>query len=93
MNADNRYESNLISNNKYSVVSFVPKFLQQQFKMFMNQFFLFMCLIQLVPLFNVGLLSTTAVPIITVLLISMVKELIEVTKIYKRDKEINLKKF
>jgi len=48
---DPKYVSNFVTTSKYSVLSFVPKFLYEQFSRYANLFFLFTACIQVNFLF------------------------------------------
>ena len=44
-----RFKSNAISTSKYSIYTFLPKFLFEQFRRYTNLFFLFVALMQVSP--------------------------------------------
>ena len=69
-----KYPSNMISNQKYNVLNFVPVVLFNQFKFFFNLFFLMISLSQFVEALRVGFLFTFLAPLIFVLLLTMIKE-------------------
>eukprot|EP01126_Amoeba_proteus_P012467 TRINITY_DN15134_c0_g1_i2.p1 TRINITY_DN15134_c0_g1~~TRINITY_DN15134_c0_g1_i2.p1 ORF type:complete len:104 (-),score=17.86 TRINITY_DN15134_c0_g1_i2:139-414(-) len=45
----NNYKNNYISNTKYTLITFVPKFLWLQFGSFMNVYFIVIASLQLIP--------------------------------------------
>lgn len=66
-------QRNLVSNTKYNLISFVPVVLFNQFKFFLNMFFLLTALTQLVPSLKVGLIITYLGPLLLVLTLTMTK--------------------
>ena len=68
------FPSNKLNNQKYSIISFLPKLLFNEFKFFFNMFFLVIALSQFVPFLKVGLLVTYVAPLIFVLVVTMIKE-------------------
>lgn len=85
---DNRV-GNGIDNRKYTVLSFIPVVLFNQFKYFFNMFFLLLALSQFVPAFKIGLLFSFVAPLVFVLSMTMLKEAVDDIKRYLRDKELN----
>jgi len=88
-NASNGWGDNHISTAKYNVVTFLPKFLFEQFSKYANLFFLFTAILQQIP--GVSPLSryTTIVPLGIVLMVSAIKELVEDYKRKSADKSLN----
>ncbi|KAL6249239.1 aminophospholipid translocase [Rhinocladiella similis] len=88
-NAANGWVDNHISTAKYNIVTFLPKFLFEQFSKYANLFFLFTAILQQIP--NVSPLSryTTIVPLGIVLAVSAIKELVEDHKRKVADKSLN----
>ena len=89
----NLKSQNLISNQKYSLISFLPIVIYEQFKMFFNLYFLMVALSQLVPQLQVGYLISYFGPLIFVLTVTFVKEGIDDFKRYNRDLEANSLKY
>jgi phospholipid-translocating ATPase len=83
-------QRNLVSNTKYNLISFVPVVLFNQFKFFLNMFFLLTALTQLVPALKVGLVITYLGPLLLVLTLTMAKEAVDDYKRYRRDLEVIL---
>jgi magnesium-transporting ATPase (P-type) len=81
--------ANVVRNQKYSIVTFVPMVLYQQFQYFFNLFYLLTALSQFVPILKVGLLFSFVAPLVLVLLLTMLKEAYEDFQRYKKDKELN----
>eukprot|EP00730_Choanoeca_flexa_P004838 TRINITY_DN11817_c0_g1_i2.p1 TRINITY_DN11817_c0_g1~~TRINITY_DN11817_c0_g1_i2.p1 ORF type:complete len:1157 (+),score=344.14 TRINITY_DN11817_c0_g1_i2:140-3610(+) len=89
VNEESAFIGNKISTAKYNVVSFLPKFLYEQFSRNANLFFLFTALIQQIP--NVSPMGrwTTIVPLFIVLCMTAVKELLEDWKRHSADSDVN----
>ena len=81
--------TNELNNQKYNVLTFVPKVLYNEFKFFQNLFFLLIALSQFVPFLKVGFLFTYVAPLVFVLFVTMIKEFYDDFMRYKRDKELN----
>lgn len=81
--------ANVVRNQKYSVVSFVPKVLYLQFQYFFNLFYLLTALSQFIPALKVGLVFSFVAPLVLVLSLTMLKEAYEDIQRYKKDRELN----
>ncbi|KAJ1614004.1 transmembrane domain-containing protein [Cryptosporidium canis] len=88
-----KFVPNIVCNQKYSLITFIPKVLYDQFSNFFNFFYLVVALFQLVPELRTGPLFTYIAPLLLVLSITIGKEAIDDIKRYKRDKEFNNKKY
>ena len=84
-----RFRTNTISNQKYSIINFVPLVLFNQFKFFFNLFFLMVSLSQFFEPLRVGFLFTFLAPLVFVLLLTMAKEGHDDFLRYQRDKIVN----
>eukprot|EP00189_Rhodosorus_marinus_P000535 CAMPEP_0113960262 /NCGR_PEP_ID=MMETSP0011_2-20120614/4613_1 /TAXON_ID=101924 /ORGANISM="Rhodosorus marinus" /LENGTH=1052 /DNA_ID=CAMNT_0000971687 /DNA_START=142 /DNA_END=3297 /DNA_ORIENTATION=+ /assembly_acc=CAM_ASM_000156 len=84
-----RRGSNAICNQKYSLLSFLPKVLIQQFSMFYNMFYLMIAISQFIPLLRVGFVWTYMGPLSFVVLASMAKEASDELLRIKRDRQVN----
>ncbi|CAH0049250.1 unnamed protein product [Clonostachys solani] len=91
-NAANKYVDNHISTCKYNVVTFLPKFLYEQFSKIANVFFLFTALLQQIPNLSPTNPYTTIAPLAIVLAISAVKELVEDYRRRQADNALNTSK-
>eukprot|EP00357_Protocruzia_adherens_P031457 CAMPEP_0114996734 /NCGR_PEP_ID=MMETSP0216-20121206/14491_1 /TAXON_ID=223996 /ORGANISM="Protocruzia adherens, Strain Boccale" /LENGTH=1088 /DNA_ID=CAMNT_0002361003 /DNA_START=179 /DNA_END=3445 /DNA_ORIENTATION=+ len=80
---------NMVKNSKYTMFTFLPKVLFDQFKYFFNFFFLAIALSQFVPVLRVGFLITYVAPLVFVLLLSMGKEAYDDYQRHRRDEEAN----
>jgi len=81
--------SNKISTAKYNLLSFLPKFLFEQFRRYANVFFLLIALLQQIPNVSPTGRYTTAVPLLFVLTCSAVKEIVEDLKRHRADDRTN----
>ncbi|KAG8990773.1 hypothetical protein FRB93_003037 [Tulasnella sp. JGI-2019a] len=86
------YCSNYVSTSKYNVVTFLPKFIGEQFSKYANVFFLFTACIQQIPGVSPTNKWTTIVPLGLVLLASAFKETEEDLKRHQSDAELNARK-
>ncbi|KAF9501800.1 calcium transporting ATPase [Pleurotus eryngii] len=89
---NSEYCSNFVSASKYSLVTFLPKFLFEQFSKYANLFFLFTACIQQIPGVSPTNPYTTIVPLAGVLLASAFKEVQEDLKRHQSDSELNASK-
>ncbi|XP_018331633.1 probable phospholipid-transporting ATPase IA isoform X4 [Agrilus planipennis] len=85
----NKFVSNSISTAKYSLLTFIPLFLFEQFRRWANIFFLMIALLQQIPDVSPTGRYTTLVPLIFILTVSAVKEIIEDIKRHRADDETN----
>ncbi|VDL66181.1 unnamed protein product [Nippostrongylus brasiliensis] len=74
---------------KYSPVSFLPRFLYEQFRKCSNIFFLIIALLQQIPDVSPTGRYTTAVPLLLILSVSAVKEIFEDIKRRASDRKVN----
>lgn len=87
--ATRRKVKNVVKNQKYNILTFIPLVLFNQFKFFFNFFYLIIALSQFVPVLKVGFLFTYIGPLALVLFLTMLKEGFDDFQRYKRDKEAN----
>ncbi|KAE8224390.1 hypothetical protein CF319_g2705 [Tilletia indica] len=80
---------NYVSTTKFNVITFLPKFLVEQFSKYANVFFLFTACIQQIPNVSPTNQWTTIVPLGLVLLASALKEMQEDLKRNQSDTELN----
>ncbi|XP_026638963.1 phospholipid-transporting ATPase IB [Microtus ochrogaster] len=88
----NKFCNNQISTAKYSVLTFLPRFLYEQIRRAANAFFLFIALLQQIPDVSPTGRYTTLVPLIIILTIAGIKEIVEDFKRHKADSAVNKKK-
>ncbi|MGH0142147.1 UNVERIFIED_CONTAM: hypothetical protein FKN15_002249 [Acipenser sinensis] len=86
---EEKYPRNAIKNQKYNIFTFVPGVLYQQFKLFLNLYFLVVSCSQFVPALKIGYLYTYWAPLGFVLAVTMVREAVDEYRRYQRDKEMN----
>uniref|UniRef100_A0A669CXZ7 Phospholipid-transporting ATPase n=1 Tax=Oreochromis niloticus TaxID=8128 RepID=A0A669CXZ7_ORENI len=86
---EEKYPKNAIKNQKYNIITFVPGVLYQQFKFFLNLYFLVVACSQFVPSLKIGYLYTYWAPLGFVLAVTMVREAVDEVRRYQRDKEMN----
>ena len=85
----NWFPSNKLNNQKYTMMTFLPKLLYNEFKFFFNMFFLLIAISQFVPFLKVGLLVTYVAPLVFVLIVTMIKEAYDDIQRYRRDQLLN----
>ncbi|KAE9970963.1 hypothetical protein BLS_004676 [Venturia inaequalis] len=88
-NAESKYVDNHISTAKYNVVTFLPKFLYEQFSKYANIFFLFTAVLQQIPDISPTNRYTTIVPLVIVLMVSAIKEFVEDFRRKQSDTSLN----
>ncbi|OAG29572.1 phospholipid-translocating ATPase [Nematocida displodere] len=88
-NRNKKYRKNIICNQKYSLVSFLPLVFAQQLKHFLNIFFLGVIFSQMHPLVRVSHLLTSFFPWLLVQVLVYIKEGYDDIKRYQRDQEAN----
>uniref|UniRef100_A0A8C5MGS7 Phospholipid-transporting ATPase n=1 Tax=Leptobrachium leishanense TaxID=445787 RepID=A0A8C5MGS7_9ANUR len=86
---EEKFPRNAIKNQKYNIFTFIPGVLYQQFKFFLNLYFLVVACSQFVPALKIGYLYTYWAPLGFVLAVTMVREAADEYRRFKRDKEMN----
>uniref|UniRef100_A0A6Q2YGQ7 Phospholipid-transporting ATPase n=1 Tax=Esox lucius TaxID=8010 RepID=A0A6Q2YGQ7_ESOLU len=86
---EEKYPNNGFKNQKYNFFTFVPGVLYQQFKFFLNLYFLVVACSQFLPALKIGYLYTYWAPLGFVLAVTMVREAVDEVRRYQRDKEMN----
>lgn len=89
LNYKKKYSKNVVRNQKYSIISFIPWVLFQQFAVFLNLYFLVMAISQFIPSIRIGYLYTYWAPLAFVIAVTMLREAYDDIKRYLRDKELN----
>uniref|UniRef100_A0AC35GRY5 P-type ATPase N-terminal domain-containing protein n=1 Tax=Panagrolaimus sp. PS1159 TaxID=55785 RepID=A0AC35GRY5_9BILA len=84
-----KFCSNEISTCKYNAISFLPRFLLEQFRRYANIFFLVIALLQQIPDVSPTGRYTTAVPFLMIMAISAIKEIFEDLKRRRMDYIVN----
>ncbi|XP_070499057.1 probable phospholipid-transporting ATPase IIB isoform X2 [Chironomus tepperi] len=84
---------NEIRNQKYNIITFLPLVLFEQFRFFLNLYFLVMALSQFIPSVKIGYLYTYWGPLGFVLTVTIFREAIDDFRRYQRDREVNSQKY
>ncbi|XP_077446795.1 putative phospholipid-transporting ATPase IIB isoform X3 [Stigmatopora argus] len=84
-----KFPKNSIRNQKYNIFTFVPGVLYQQFKFFLNLYFLVVACSQFVPSLKIGYLYTYWAPLGFVVAVTMAREAADEVRRHRRDKEMN----
>ncbi|XP_049763224.1 probable phospholipid-transporting ATPase IIA isoform X1 [Schistocerca cancellata] len=88
-----KFPANVIRNQKYNIVTFLPLVLFQQFKFFLNLYFLIMATSQFIPDIRIGYLYTYWGPLSFVLTVTICREAIDDFRRHQRDKEVNSQRY
>jgi len=84
--------SNSISTSKYNAITFLPKFLFEQFQKYSNVFFFIIVMLQQIPDVSPTGRFTTLVPLVFILGVSALKEIVEDFKRRNSDRQLNNKR-
>jgi len=84
-----KHPTNTVRNQKYNFITFVPLVLYQQFKFFLNLYFLVMACSQFVPELRIGYLYTYWGPLGFVMLVTLIREAVDDIRRWRRDREVN----
>ena len=84
-----RFPANAVSHAKYTPWSFLPRTLYNEFKFFINMYFLLVAVSQVIPALRIGYLSTYIAPLAFVICITLSKEAYDDVYRRKRDNEAN----
>ncbi|KAG4085047.1 phospholipid-translocating P-type ATPase [Neocallimastix lanati (nom. inval.)] len=88
-----KYSKNVIRNQKYNIITFFPVVLYEQFKFFLNLYFLLVALSQFIPALKIGYIITYFGPLVFILSITISKEAYDDLLRKKRDNEENSQKY
>ncbi|KAI7902367.1 uncharacterized protein BX663DRAFT_510883 [Cokeromyces recurvatus] len=83
------YATNLVRTAKYTPITFIPKNLFEQFRNVANLYFLFLVILQCIPIFGVTEPVVSALPLICILIITAIKDGIEDWKRNESDDKVN----
>ncbi|XP_070276587.1 probable phospholipid-transporting ATPase IIB isoform X2 [Myotis yumanensis] len=86
---EEKHPRNSIKNQKYNVFTFLPGVLYEQFKFFLNLYFLVVSCSQFVPALKIGYLYTYWAPLGFVLAVTIMREAMDEFRRFQRDKEVN----
>ncbi|KAF1386215.1 hypothetical protein PFLUV_G00115850 [Perca fluviatilis] len=88
-NPNRNYANNKIKTTKYTVLSFLPKNLFEQFHRFANVYFVFIALLNFVPVVNAFQPELALAPVVFILSVTAIKDLWEDYRRHRSDQEIN----
>ncbi|CAH0381708.1 unnamed protein product [Bemisia tabaci] len=91
-NAQFKYANNFIKTSKYSLLTFLPLNIFEQFQRLANFYFLCLMILQSLPLISTLSPVTTAIPLFTVLLVTAVKDGYDDIFRHLNDKLVNQRK-
>lgn len=83
------HKNNKIKTTKYTIFSFLPRNLFEQFHRFANVYFLFIIILNWIPAVNAFGKEIAMIPLIFVLAVTAIKDLIEDRQRYNSDKVVN----
>ena len=83
------FKNNKISTTKYNAITFLPKALLYQFIRLANIYFVFIAILQSIPLISPLGAATAIAPLVFVLAVSLIREAVEDLKRRKLDNEQN----
>lgn len=86
---DQTFMDNRISTAKYNFITFIPKFLYEQFRKFWNVYFLMIGLLQQIPDVSPTGKFNTIMPLFAILTLTAVKEIVEDFQRHKDGNRIN----
>ncbi|XP_058133904.1 probable phospholipid-transporting ATPase IIB isoform X3 [Dasypus novemcinctus] len=86
---EEKHPRNSIKNQKYNVFTFLPGVLYEQFKFFLNLYFLIVSCSQFIPALKIGYLYTYWAPLGFVLAVTIMREAVDEFRRFQRDKEVN----
>lgn len=78
---------------KYNILTFFPLVLFQQFRFFLNLYFLIMALSQFIPDIRISYLYTYWGPLAFVLTVTICREAVDDFRRHQRDREVNSQKY
>ncbi|KAI0354121.1 phospholipid-transporting ATPase 1 [Trametes cingulata] len=84
-----RYVRNKVRTSKYTIVTFIPKNLYEQFRRVANLYFLALVIVQVFPIFGAPSPQTSALPLIFILTVTAIKDGIEDYRRAILDEEVN----
>lgn len=85
--------SNKVDNSKSNFLTFLPRVFFNNFKHFLNLYFLVLCVLQFFPVFQVGYLVSYVLPIVIILAVSVVRDFIDERQIRRKDEALNSERY
>ena len=83
--------SNVVHTTKYTILTFLPKNLWEQFHRVANLYFLFIALLNFVPAVEAFGKEIGYIPLLFVLTVTAIKDIFEDYRRYRSDREVNSK--
>ncbi|CAB3221059.1 unnamed protein product [Arctia plantaginis] len=90
---DEEFPPNYVCNQKYNIITFLPLVLYEQFRFFLNLYFLVMALSQFIASIRIGYLYTYWGPLCFVLAVTLIREAVDDFRRHRRDKEVNRQRY
>ncbi|RDX49470.1 phospholipid-transporting ATPase 1 [Lentinus brumalis] len=84
-----RYARNKVRTSKYTIITFIPKNLYEQFRRVANLYFLALVIVQVFPIFGAPSPQTSALPLIFILCVTAIKDGVEDYRRALLDDEVN----
>ena len=81
--------SNVVHTTKYTILTFIPKNLWEQFHRWANIFFLFIVILNFIPAVQAIAVAVAPIPLAFILLVTAVKDIFEDYNRYRSDNEVN----
>ena len=81
--------SNVVHTNKYTILTFIPKNLFEQFQRFANLYFLMLIILSFIPAVEAFAKEIVWIPLAFVLSVIAIKAAFEDYRRYRSDKEFN----
>ncbi|KAJ7360512.1 ATP synthase subunit 9 [Desmophyllum pertusum] len=91
--ATQKFPRNVICNQKYNIITFMPRTLYNQFKFFLNMYFLVVATSQFIPALRIGYLYTYWGPLAFVVFVTMCREAYDDFLRFRRDREVNSQQY
>ncbi|XP_072050739.1 probable phospholipid-transporting ATPase IM [Amphiura filiformis] len=91
-NVQFKYANNYIRTSKYTLITFFPRNLFEQFMRIANTYFLVLLILQLLPVISSLSYITTALPLIFVLAVTAIKDGVDDIKRHRSDNQVNNRK-
>ncbi|SPO26420.1 related to DNF2 - Non-essential P-type ATPase [Ustilago trichophora] len=86
---DVSYPRNKVRTSKYTIVTFLPRFLFEQFRRVANIYFLGLVVLQVFPTFGATIPQIAMLPLVAILTITAIKDSIEDHRRHVLDNEVN----
>ncbi|KAF5360300.1 hypothetical protein D9758_009101 [Tetrapyrgos nigripes] len=84
-----RYERNKVRTTKYTVITFIPRNLYEQFRRVANLFFLTLVILQLFPIFDAASGAIAVLPLAFIITVTAIKDAVEDYRRAQLDEEVN----